>query len=70
MATPTKFQRAALDKLRGYRVFLQFTTGELAVAPNGEYRFAKVIDTNGHVYAFNRYMATRSQGRSRRSNKG
>jgi hypothetical protein len=67
MATPTRSQEVALRKMRGYRVFLQFTTGEVAVAPGREYKFARVIDVNGHVYSYRRYMASRRQNAARRS---
>ena len=61
MAAPTKAQQIVLVKMRGYRVISQLTTGEVIVAPDREYQFSKVIDINGHVYSYNRFMSLRNQ---------
>lgn len=59
MAAPNDVQQSVLGKFAGYRVVLQFTTGELLIVPGDDYQLAKVIDTDGHVYGHLEYMSTR-----------
>ena len=63
MTAPTDLQLEVLEKFDRYRVVMQFTTGELVIAPKGNYRYAKVIDTQGQVYGYVEYMSTRDHRR-------
>jgi hypothetical protein len=65
MAAPNNVQRAVLEKMPGYRIIMQWTHGALMVAPNRHYQDVKVIDTDGHVYAFGYYMSIREGHRDR-----
>ena len=63
MAALNKLQQEILEQFDGYRVVMQFTTGELVIAPGNNYRCAKVIDTGGQVYGYLEYMSARDHRR-------
>lgn len=63
MAALNELQKKILEQYDSYRVVMQFTTGELMIAPGRNYRYAKVIDTAGQVYGYLEYMSTRDHRR-------
>lgn len=63
MAALNEIQREIMEQFDRYRVVMQFTTGELVIAPGKDYRYAKVIDTAGQVYGYMEYMDTRNHRR-------
>ena len=67
MPAPTAVQKAVLEKMQGYRVVLQLTTGEVVIVPGRDYRYAKVIDTDGQVYGYHDFMTTREHRRRTRT---
>ena len=63
MAALNEKQLEVLKQFDDHRIVMQFTTGELVIAPGKDYRYAKVIDTTGQVYGYVEYMNTREHQR-------
>ena len=57
MATLTDAQKATLDRMRGYRVVARLDTGAALVVYGRRYQDARVIDANGDVCSFSRYLS-------------
>jgi hypothetical protein len=66
MAAPNDVQQAVLKKMSGYRIIMQWTQGALMIAPDRHYKYTKVIDTDGQVYALSHYLAMREYSSKRR----
>jgi hypothetical protein len=63
LAALNEKQQEVFGQFKDHRVVMQFTTGELVIAPGTNYRYAKVIDTTGQVYGYMEYMDTRDHRR-------
>ena len=61
MITLTEAQRETLGRMPRYRFVAQFVTGAAVVVSGQQYQNACVIDTDGQVFAFSRYLAIQDQ---------
>jgi hypothetical protein len=56
MVELSRAQKAMLEKMRVYRVVAQFRGGAITVVCASEYQRAMIIDIDGQVYNWGRYL--------------
>ena len=63
MISLTEAQKETLNRMPRYHIVEQFVTGATVVVCESLYQNAMVIDVDGQVLAFSRYLAIRDKRR-------